>query len=82
MVALLPPYVETAPQLCEFEGSEIDDFGSKFDGFGVNNKKATRPNLFFLMAPSGQTMKWLNKKLELKQEKEWVISVCQEKKGH
>ena len=52
MVALLPPYVETAPQLCQFEGSEIDDFWSNIDGFGVNNRKKTVQNVFFDYFPS------------------------------
>ena len=47
MVALLPPYVETAPQLCEFEGSEIDGFGSKINGFGVTNQKRPAQTVFF-----------------------------------
>ena len=49
MVALLPPYVETAPQLCELEGSEINGFGngSKIDGFGVKNRKKHVQHVFF-----------------------------------
>ena len=47
MVALLPPYVETAPQLCQFEGSEIDDFWSTIDGLGVTHRKQHVQNVFF-----------------------------------
>ena len=51
MVALLPPYVETAPQLCEFEGSKTDGFGSKFDGFGVTNRKNHVRHVFLKFFP-------------------------------
>ena len=48
MVALLPPYVETAPQLCQFEGSEIDDVWSKHDGVGVKHRNTTAHNIFLI----------------------------------
>ena len=51
MVALLPPYVETAPQLCQFEGSEIDDFWSNIDGFGVKHRKNTSTMIFLKLRP-------------------------------
>ena len=51
MVALFPPYAETAPQLCKFEGPEIDDFWSNIDGFGVKNRKNTSKMFFLKMFP-------------------------------
>ena len=51
MVALLPPYVETAPQLCQLEGSEIDDVWLTLDGFGVKHRKKLVQNVLFEFFP-------------------------------
>ena len=50
MVALLPPYVETAPQLCEFEGSKSMVLGQAMV-LGLHIKQQQPKQFFFVFFP-------------------------------